>query len=145
VFCLSTRLFLRALFFAYTLMLSFFCCICSLLSHSTGLLRYFRVKIVGNVSNVYKKVSLILFPAFYKVFFLFDLIFKKAIAVLGVYNLVDLLLIVFFIITAVISLNLYRRLRWLMWWLNKKGLIKETLVKYTLIANSKLEKRRRKN
>jgi hypothetical protein len=71
------------------------------------------VKIVGNVSDVCEEVSLILFPAFYKVFFLFNLIFKKAIAVSGVYNLVDLLLIVFFIVTAVVSLNLYRRLRWL--------------------------------
>jgi hypothetical protein len=31
-----------------------------------------------------------------------------------------------------------------MWWLNKRGLTKETLVKYTSIANSKLERRRRK-
>jgi hypothetical protein len=60
------------------------------------------VKIVSNVSSVYKKVSLILFPAFYKVFFLFDPIFKKAIAILKVYNLVNLLLIVFFIVTAVV-------------------------------------------
>jgi hypothetical protein len=60
------------------------------------------VKIVGNVSGVYKKVSLILLLAFYKVFFLFDLIFKKAIAVLGVYNLVDLLFIMFFIVTAIV-------------------------------------------
>jgi uncharacterized membrane protein YbhN (UPF0104 family) len=69
------------------------------------------VKIVGNVSGVYKKVSLILLLTLYKVFFLFDLIFKKAIAVLGVYNLVDLLLIMFFIVIAVVGLNLYRRLR----------------------------------
>jgi uncharacterized membrane protein YbhN (UPF0104 family) len=69
------------------------------------------VKIVGNVSSVYKKVSLILLLAFYKVFFLFNLIFKKAIAVLKVYNLVDLLLIMFFIVTAVVGLNLYKRLR----------------------------------
>jgi hypothetical protein len=71
------------------------------------------VKIVGNVSGVCEEVSLILLLALYKVSFLFNLIFKKAIAVLGVYNLVDLLLIVFFIVTAVVSLNLYRRLRWL--------------------------------
>jgi hypothetical protein len=69
------------------------------------------VKIVGNVSSVYKKISLILLPAFYKLFFLFDLIFKKVIAVLKVYNLVNLLLIVFFIIIIIISLNLYKRLR----------------------------------
>jgi hypothetical protein len=71
------------------------------------------VKIVGNVSNVCKKVSLLLLPAFYKVFFLFNLIFKKAIVILGVYNLVDSLLIVFFIVTAVVGLNLYKQLRWL--------------------------------
>jgi hypothetical protein len=71
------------------------------------------VKIVGNVSNVYKKISLILLLAFYKVFFLFNLIFKKAIAVLEVYNLVDLLLIMFFIVTVVVGLNLYKQLRWL--------------------------------
>jgi hypothetical protein len=58
-------------------------------------------------------VSSIPLPALYKVSFLFDLIFKKAIAVSGVYNLVDLSLIVFFIITAVFGLNSYRRLRWL--------------------------------
>jgi hypothetical protein len=69
------------------------------------------VKIVSNVSSVYKEVSLILLLAFYKVSFLFDLIFKKAIAVSGVYNLVDLLLIMFFIVTAVFGLNLYKRLR----------------------------------
>jgi hypothetical protein len=69
------------------------------------------VKIVGNVNSVYKKVSLILLPAFYKMFFLFDLIFKKAIAILGVYNLVDFLLIMFFIVIVVVSLNLYKRLR----------------------------------
>jgi hypothetical protein len=69
------------------------------------------VKIVGNVNSVYKEVSLILLPAFYKMFFLFNLIFKKAIAVLGVYNLVDLLLIMFFIVTTVVSLNLYKQLR----------------------------------
>jgi uncharacterized membrane protein YbhN (UPF0104 family) len=71
------------------------------------------VKIVGNVSGVCEKISLILLPAFYKVSFLFNLIFKEAIAVLEVYNLVDLLLIMFFIVTAVVGLNLYRRLRWL--------------------------------
>jgi hypothetical protein len=49
----------------------------------------------------------------YRVSFPFNLIFKKAIAVSGVYNLVDLLLIVFFIVTAVVGLNSYRRLRWL--------------------------------
>jgi hypothetical protein len=69
------------------------------------------VKIVNNVNNVYKKISLILLPALYKVSFLFDLIFKKAIAILRVYNLVNLLLIMFFIVTAVDGLNLYRRLR----------------------------------
>jgi hypothetical protein len=69
------------------------------------------VKIVGNVSSVCEKVSLILLPALYKVSFLFDLMFKKAIAVLEVYNLVNLPLIVFFIATAVVGLNLYRRLR----------------------------------
>jgi hypothetical protein len=71
------------------------------------------VKIVGNVSSACEEVSLILLPALYKVSFLFDLIFKKAIVILEVYNLVDLLLIMFFIITAVIGLNLYKRLRWL--------------------------------
>jgi uncharacterized membrane protein YbhN (UPF0104 family) len=69
------------------------------------------VKIVGNVSSVYKKVSLISLSAFYKVFFLFNLIFKEAIAVLKVYNLVNLLLIMFFIVTVVVSLNLYKQLR----------------------------------
>jgi hypothetical protein len=69
------------------------------------------VKIVGNVNSVYKKMSLILLLTFYKMFFLFDLIFKKAITVSEVYNLVNLLLIVFFIITVVIDLNLYKRLR----------------------------------
>jgi hypothetical protein len=44
-------------------------------------------------------------------FFLFDLIFKKAIAILEFYNLVNLLLIMFFIVTAVVVLNLYKRLR----------------------------------
>jgi hypothetical protein len=71
------------------------------------------VKIVGNVSGVYEEVSSISLLAFYKVSFLFNLIFKKAIAVSRVYNLVNLLLIVFFIVTAVVGLNLYRRLRWL--------------------------------
>jgi hypothetical protein len=69
------------------------------------------VKIVSNVSGVCEEVSLILFLALYKVSFLFNLIFKEAIAVSGVYNLVDLPLIVFFIVTAVFGLNLYRRLR----------------------------------
>jgi hypothetical protein len=69
------------------------------------------VKIVGNVSSVCKEVSLILLLVFYKASFLFDLIFKKAITILEVYNLVNLLLIVFFIVIAVVSLNLYRRLR----------------------------------
>jgi hypothetical protein len=69
------------------------------------------VKIVGNVSNVCEEVSLISLPALYKVSFSFNLIFKKAIAVLGVYNLVDLLFIVFFIVTVVVGLNLYKRLR----------------------------------
>jgi hypothetical protein len=71
------------------------------------------VKIIGNVSGVCEEVSLIPLPALYKVSFLFNLIFKEAIAVLEVYNLVDLPLIVFFIITAVVGLNSYRRLRWL--------------------------------
>jgi hypothetical protein len=71
------------------------------------------VKIVDNISNIYKEINLILLPALYKVSFLFNLIFKEAITVLGVYNLVNLLLIVFFIVTAVVGLNLYRRLRWL--------------------------------
>jgi hypothetical protein len=31
-----------------------------------------------------------------------------------------------------------------MWWLNKRGFTKKTLVKYTSIANSKLKRRRRK-
>jgi hypothetical protein len=70
------------------------------------------VKIVGNISGVCEEVSLISLPALYKVFFSFDLIFKKAIAVSGVYNLVNLSLIVLFIVTAVV-LNLYSRLRWL--------------------------------
>jgi hypothetical protein len=69
------------------------------------------VKIVGNVNSVCKEVSLILLPAFYKMFFLFNLIFKKAIVISRVYNLVNLLLIVFFIVTAVVGLNLYKRLR----------------------------------
>jgi hypothetical protein len=69
------------------------------------------VKIVGNVSSVYKEVSLISLLAFYKVSFLFDLILKKAIAISEVYNLVDLLLIMFFIVTAVFGLNLYKQLR----------------------------------
>jgi hypothetical protein len=69
------------------------------------------VKIVSNVNSVCEKVNLISLPALYKVFFLFDFIFKKAIAVLGVYNFVDLLFIVFFIVTVVVGLNLYRRLR----------------------------------
>jgi hypothetical protein len=69
------------------------------------------VKIVSNVSGVYKKVSLISLPALYKVFFLFNLIFKKAITILRVYNLVNLSLIMFFIVTAIIGLNLYKRLR----------------------------------
>jgi hypothetical protein len=70
------------------------------------------VKIVGNVSGVCEEISLIPLPALHKVSFLFDLIFKKAIAILRVYNLVDLSLIMLFIVTAVI-LNSYRRLRWL--------------------------------
>jgi hypothetical protein len=71
------------------------------------------VKIVGNVSSVCKELSSIPLLVLYKVSFPFDLIFKKAIAVLEVYNLVDLLLIMFFIVTTVFGLNLYRRLRWL--------------------------------
>jgi hypothetical protein len=69
------------------------------------------VKIVGNISSVCEEMSSIPLPALYRVSFLFDLIFKKAITVLRVYNLVDLPLIVFFIVTAVFGLNLYRRLR----------------------------------
>jgi hypothetical protein len=69
------------------------------------------VKIVGNVSSVCEEISLILLPALYKVFFLFDLIFKKAIAVSGVYNLINLSLIMFFIVIAVFGLNLYKQLR----------------------------------
>jgi hypothetical protein len=69
------------------------------------------VKIVGNVSSVYKEISLILLLVLYKVFFLFDLIFKKAIAILRVYNLVNFLLIIFFIVTVVVGLNLYKQLR----------------------------------
>jgi hypothetical protein len=71
------------------------------------------VKIVGNVSSVCEEISLILLPALYKVSFLFNLIFKKAIVILRVYNLVNLSLIMFFIVTAVVGLNLYKRLRWL--------------------------------
>jgi hypothetical protein len=71
------------------------------------------VKVVSNVSSVCEEISLILLLAFYKMFFLFNLIFKKAIAILGGYNLVNLPLIMFFIVTAVVGLNLYRRLRWL--------------------------------
>jgi hypothetical protein len=71
------------------------------------------VKIVGNVSSVCEEVSSIPLPALHRVSFSFDLIFKKAIAVSGVYNLVDLPLIVFFIVTAVVGLNSYGRLRWL--------------------------------
>jgi hypothetical protein len=69
------------------------------------------VKIVGNVNSICKEVSLILLLAFYKMFFLFDLIFKKVITILKVYNLVNFLLIMFFIIIIVIVLNLYKRLR----------------------------------
>jgi hypothetical protein len=69
------------------------------------------VKIVSNVNSVCEKVNLISLSALYKVFFLFDFIFKKAIAVLEVYNFVDLLFIVFFIVTVVVGLNLYKRLR----------------------------------
>jgi hypothetical protein len=69
------------------------------------------VKIVSNVSSVCEEISLILLPALYKVSFLFNLIFKKAVAISKVYNLVDLLLIMFFIVIAVVGLNLYRRLR----------------------------------
>jgi hypothetical protein len=71
------------------------------------------VKIFGNFSGVCEEISLISLLALYKVSFLFDLIFTKAIAVSEVYNLVNLPLIVFFIATAVVGLNLYRRLRWL--------------------------------
>jgi hypothetical protein len=44
-------------------------------------------------------------------FFLFNLIFKKAIIILKVYNFVNLLLIMFFIVIVIISLNLYKQLR----------------------------------
>jgi hypothetical protein len=85
------------------------------------------VKIVGNVSGVCEEISLILLLMLYKVSFLFNLIFKEAIAVLGVYNLVNFLLIMFFIVT---GLNLYKRLKWLVltWqqvvyvWLKKKSI-----------------------
>jgi hypothetical protein len=66
------------------------------------------VKIVGNVSGVCEKVSLILLLTLYKVSFSLNLIFKKVITVLEVYNLVNLLLIMFFIVITVVSLNLYR-------------------------------------
>jgi hypothetical protein len=66
------------------------------------------VKIVGNVSGVCEKISLIPLLTLYKIFFLFNLIFKKAIAVLKVYNLVNLLLIMFFIVTTVVGLNSYK-------------------------------------
>jgi hypothetical protein len=69
------------------------------------------VKIVDNVNSIYEKISLILLSALYKMFFLFTFIFKKAIAVLRVYNLIDFLLIIFFIVTVVVGLNLYRQLR----------------------------------
>ena len=65
------------------------------------------MKIVGNINNVCEKVSLIALLVLYKMFFLFDLIFKKAITILGVYNLVDLLLIVFLFVIVIIVLNLY--------------------------------------
>jgi hypothetical protein len=63
------------------------------------------------VSSVCEKVSLISLLTLYKMSFLFDLIFKKVITVLKVYNLVDFLLIMFFIVIIVVSLNLYKRLR----------------------------------
>jgi hypothetical protein len=69
------------------------------------------VKIVGNVNSVYKEISLILLSAFYKVSFLFNFIFKKAIVILEVYNLVNLLLIMFFIVITIVGLNLYKQLR----------------------------------
>jgi hypothetical protein len=69
------------------------------------------VKIVDNVSGVCEKISLILLLVLYKVFFLFNLIFKKAIAVSEVYNLVNPLLIIFFIVTVIVGLNLYKQLR----------------------------------
>jgi hypothetical protein len=69
------------------------------------------VKIVSNVNSVCKEMSLILLLVLYKVSFLFDLIFKKAIAISEVYNLVDLLLIILFIVTAIVVLNLYKQLR----------------------------------
>jgi hypothetical protein len=69
------------------------------------------VKIVGNINSVCEEISLILLLMFYKMSFLFDLIFKEVIAISEVYNLVDLLLIVFFIVTAVVGLNLYKRLK----------------------------------
>jgi hypothetical protein len=69
------------------------------------------VKIVGNISSVYKEISLILLLALYKMFFLFNLIFKKAIIILRVYNLLDFLFIMFFIVITVVGLNLYKQLR----------------------------------
>jgi hypothetical protein len=69
------------------------------------------VKIVSNINGVYEKVSLISLLTFYKMSFLFNLIFKKAIIILEVYNLINLLLIVFFIVIIVIGLNLYKQLR----------------------------------
>jgi hypothetical protein len=44
-------------------------------------------------------------------FFLFNLIFKKAITISEVYNLVNLLFIMFFIVIIVVGLNLYKQLR----------------------------------
>jgi hypothetical protein len=58
-----------------------------------------------------KKISLISLLMLYKMSFLFDLIFKEAIAILRVNNLVNFLLIMFFIVIIVIGLNLYRWLR----------------------------------
>ena len=69
------------------------------------------MKSLATLAAFIKKISLILIPAFYKVSFLFNLIFKKDIVILKVYNLVNLLLIMFFIVTVVVSLNLYKQLK----------------------------------
>jgi hypothetical protein len=66
------------------------------------------VKIVNNFSGVCEKVSLISLLVLYKVFFLFNFIFKKAIVISEVYNLVNLLFIMFFIVIVIVSLNLYK-------------------------------------
>jgi len=47
------------------------------------------MEVIEPLSGVYKKVRSIPFSAFYRVSFLFYLIFKEAIAILGVNYLVD--------------------------------------------------------